>query len=102
MTRWLCRSIRVPHHAHAGWNGSILGFEPRQTNNLPNHYKSIHSRSFHSDGFPTDAFPNVNAFTELWIHGYYNGYATCSFTHSYDGGAIFYPNLHWRDDCYYL
>lgn len=68
---------------------------------LVNNYNVYHDRAFHSDGFPYSFLPDVNAWTTVSLWGYYNGYALCNFSHNYDSGANYYPNLHWRDDCYW-
>jgi hypothetical protein len=79
------------------------GFTTSNTSqSMVNSYQVSHSTGFHSDGFPTSAYADINASTNVTLTGYYNGYATCSFSHSYDGGAIYYPNLHWHsDECYW-
>lgn len=84
------------------WWYATYGLAFLDTSALPNHYRSYHERNFHSDGFPYSWLPDINAFTKLEVFGYYNGYGACSFVHNYDNGAQFYPNLHWRDDCYYM
>jgi hypothetical protein len=67
-----------------------------------NNFFVTHQRDFHSDGFPA-AYKAVNASTAMTLTGYYNGYATCgNFSHNYDSGALWYPNLHWHtNECYW-
>jgi hypothetical protein len=67
----------------------------------PNRYQLDQWTDWHSCGFPTCLNVNVDAETQPTLRVYYNGTATCQYSHGYDGGAWAYPNLHWLDECWW-
>ena len=82
------------------WNANFtISWGNTGQSNCVNHFYAVQESSFTSSGFSHSSFPDVASFTAVTLKGYYDGYATCQFSHSYSGNTWFYPNLHWRDDC---